>query len=854
MNGPGDVVSNLSRERGTLRGQLNSMLGSLFRIPCLHATRGVMSNYAAIQTGSDAKIGPDSFRVEIRQYLIESCERLVSQLGVYNSWIALLENDRLTEFASSLNHDVVSLQKKKTCGEPPVCLREIMNISGVGLISHPMPQCKGCPLAVTHAGRVDLATRIIYGGRSFGVVCVSAPDELADDLEIKDQFANEAHEIGRMLTDINGRREIILNDTNLRLSEALLDATQQLTHVGGWQWDAEREAMHWTPEMFRIHDISDPGQLRDSPARISLSLSCFNPGDREEIWALFRNCADKGISFDRIYPFTTPTGKQKWIRTIGLAKWKDDRIVGAFGNLQDITEQKTIEYELQENRRQLSSLMDNLPGMVYRCKFDRQWTMEFVSRGCFDLTGYEAEVLIGNRKVSYGEIIHPEDRRHVEEEISATLSTGVRFTIEYRIVRADGEVRWVWERGHIENDSTPSNRWVEGFIIDITERRKMEQRIIQMHKSDSLCVMAGGVAHDFNNILNAIIGNAEMAIGLKPESTEINSCLEKIISSGGKASDLCRQLLAFCGRGGVSTGSIDITQLIQALVPVLNSSVSPSVKINYQLVDDIPPFRADPTEIRLILMQLILNAAESYGEKSGQIILSVGSVYFDGKPIQHANVSDCEPSGWFVWLSVADHGCGMDAATESRMFDPFFSTKFTGRGMGLPAVNGIVKSQNGFLTVKTAPSQGTCIKVFIPVAEKVPSHEIILEPPAPRSASSKRVHSVLLVDDDDALRSLSSRILELEGIDVLTARDGLEAVDLYRENQDRIELVFMDLTMPRLDGIEACIRIRNINPAARIVLTTGYSEEDIASRIGSDSFERILLKPYLRKDLIALLR
>jgi PAS domain S-box-containing protein len=801
----------------------------------LHAMRNGMPNYTATFS-SRATHGPVSVGRDLQSLIDHTCEQLVGQLGVFNIWLVLRNGEKISSMASSFPRGFQPLHDRLRDGFCPNCLSKALAQEEVVLVAHPPSECGDCPLANSYHGRVGMAVRIAQEGRVFGVFCASIPDVLVDDAELRRQVKQAACDVARELTLFDQREEMIKSD--------------ELVH-----------------SIFRVAPVGI-GLLRgDVICEANETLGTISGYAREEL---------VGMPFEQLFYSTEDVARmKKWLevamdRSSGAATeicWKNraglpvdvrisvtpldlsDPSRGVTFSVLDVSKEKERENQVREGRRLLASLMDSLPGMAYRCKLDTDWTMEFVSKGCLELTGYEPNALLGNRDLSFASLIHPDDRERVQLEISGT-PVAQPFTLEYRINRASGEERWVWERGKKISGSSSEAEMVEGFIIDVTERKRLDEHIIQLKKAESLGVMAGGVAHDFNNILAIIMGNSEMAIDAAGDRPDVRSCLNQIMAAGEKAATLCRKLLYFCGSNRVVESCVDINRMIQEVLPLLRSMIAPDVRFNVESGEDLPPIKADPTEVRQVLMQLIINSAESYGGKPGVVEVASGSAYLDGKRLPHHAAGESSISGWCAWIKVSDRGCGMDDNVRARMFDPFFSTKFTGRGMGLAAVQGIIASLNGCITVASKPGRGTSITAYFPVTDAA-ARVGFGAPVKPVTVSSAPpAQTVLVVDDDPTLLSLTRTMLERENIRVVSAVDGLDACERFLRHRDEIDLVLMDLTMPRLDGIGAAQRMLAERKDLRIVFTTGYSEDDITRRIDPALIEGILLKPYTRDDLL----
>ena len=398
----------------------------------------------------------------------------------------------------------------------------------------------------------------------------------------------------------------------------------------------------------------------------------------------------------------------------------------------------------------------------------------------------------------------------------------------------------------------------DGQVIvfrDVTERRNLERQVQQAQKLESLGVLAGGIAHDFNNILMAVLGHAELALEKISPLSPARVDLTDIGTAALHAADLCRQMLAYAGKSSFALERVGLRELVEEMAHLLKTSISKKAILNLHLERGLPPVHADPSQIRQIVMNLVINASEAIGDRSGVITVSVGATRCDEEYLQKTELREDLAPGLYVHLEVTDTGGGMDAETRARIFEPFFSTKFAGRGLGLAAALGIVRAHKGALKVYSEPGKGTTFKILLPALTEG-------EDATPSSESSPLADwwgrgSILLVDDEESLIALGARMLEHLGFTVLTAADGLQAVELYRERGKEIDLVLMDLTMPHMDGAEAFSELRRLNPDVRVVLASGYSHEDVASRFAGKGLDGVLQKPYtlakLRESLAGMM-
>ena len=455
--------------------------------------------------------------------------------------------------------------------------------------------------------------------------------------------------------------------------------------------------------------------------------------------------------------------------------------------------------------------------------------------------------------------VHKADADAVRAAVDRAITTGEAQQVNHRILRQSGEVRFcltIVERGDVGASGAPS---IYGLVQDLTElrraeenQRKLEQQVMQAQKLESLGVLAGGIAHDFNNLLTSILGNADLALSELSPANPARTYLDDIETVTRRAADLCRQMLAYSGKGRFVVQPLSLNDLVREIAYLLTVSISKKVVVKYNFFPDLPSVLADATQVRQIVMNLITNASEAIGEVSGVVTLSTGIMDCDEAYLQGA-VGDAEihPEGQYVFLEVSDTGCGMDSDTLSRIFDPFFTTKFTGRGLGLAAVLGIVRGHKGALRVYSEQGCGTTFKVLLP-SHRQPAQT--LELAESTSHGWRGRGTVLLADDEESIRSMGRRLLERAGFEVLTASDGREAVELYLQHRDAVRLVVLDLTMPHLDG-EACFReLRRADPRVKVIMTSGYNEQDVVDRFVGKGLAGFVQKPYRAADLLPKVR
>jgi signal transduction histidine kinase len=382
------------------------------------------------------------------------------------------------------------------------------------------------------------------------------------------------------------------------------------------------------------------------------------------------------------------------------------------------------------------------------------------------------------------------------------------------------------------------------------QRRLIESRMLQAQKLESLGVLAGGIAHDFNNLLVGILGNAGLALDeLSPVSAARES-IEGIETAARRAAELCHQMLAYSGKGRFVVETVCLNDVVGEMAHLLDVSVSKAATLKYDLAPDIPGIEADATQLRQVIMNLMTNASEAI-EGSGVISISTGAMHCDREYLDALFVGEDLKEGGYVFFEVSDTGCGMDQATVEKIFEPFFTSKFTGRGLGLAAVQGIVRGHGGSIRIYTEVGKGTTFKVLLPASDQEARG---LQRPADRAPDWKASGTVLVVDDDQTVRSVARRMLERVGLEVLTACDGREALEVLREHRDEIVCILLDLTMPNMGGEEAFSELRRVREDVPIVLSSGYNEQDAISRFAGKGLAGFVKKPYLARELIGRVR
>jgi len=391
----------------------------------------------------------------------------------------------------------------------------------------------------------------------------------------------------------------------------------------------------------------------------------------------------------------------------------------------------------------------------------------------------------------------------------------------------------------------------EALEHEVAERKRLEAQMQRTQKLESLGVLSGGIAHDFNNLLTGILGNSDLAYRSLPEGSRERDLLDQVKSAAEAAADLTAQLLAHSGRGSYRMEPIDLSELVEEMGRLLGSSISKKVRLEYDLGRDLPLIEVDPTQIRQVVMNLITNASEAIGDATGDVRLHTGSMYVGRAKLAQSYTHDDLPPGEYIFVEVADTGCGMSEETLQKIFDPFFTTKFTGRGLGLAALLGIVRRHDGTIFVSSRLGSGTTFRVLLPAsdAERTADDARTDEPDAWRASGR-----ALVVDDEPGIRRFARMLLEETGFEVEVASDGDEAVAMLRDESGVPDLIVLDLTMPRKSGIEVLSEIRSRSADVPVVLMSGFTEGEVASVLESDARTYFLQKPFTAESLEDVIR
>ncbi len=522
--------------------------------------------------------------------------------------------------------------------------------------------------------------------------------------------------------------------------------------------------------------------------------------------------------------------------------------IGMWAIARDITERKRAEEAVRTSEARLKSIFQAAPIGI---GFVKDRVLGMTNEGLSRMTGYATDEL------------HGQTTRMLYESDEEFERVG---KVKYAKIRERGtvslETRWACKDGRVLDillstsavDPEDVSAGAVFTAVDLSElkraeeaRRQLEAKVQQAQKLESLGVLAGGIAHDFNNLLTGILGNADLALMDVPGESSGKVCIEHIRTAAHRAADLCRQMLAYSGRGQFVIEPVDLNALVREMSHLLEASISKKSLLRFSFDPNLPRILGDATQIRQVVMNLITNASEALQEQSGTITVRTGTRFCDADFLDQAYWREDMTQGMYVFIQVQDTGCGMTTDTLERIFDPFYTTKFTGRGLGLAAVMGIIRGHKGTVHIRSKPQEGTVFTVLLPAQ---PVEEEVVAGPSLEDTPREGTGTVLIIDDEETVRSVARRTLESAGFAVLEARDGQEGIEIYRRHADHITCVLLDLTMPRLSGEETLRALRDINPAVRIVLTSGYDKQDVALRFTQDQAAEFVQKPFRADTLV----
>ncbi len=540
------------------------------------------------------------------------------------------------------------------------------------------------------------------------------------------------------------------------------------------------------------------------------------------------------------------------------ARYQNGRIAFIHGIFRDVTKQKEAERALKASEERLARLSNELKtildnSVVGICHVENR-IIKKVNKSLEKDFGYTAEELVGQRTY----ILFPSRKECDEFRKTAYkyFAAGKHFTCERLMKRKDGSLFWCRIFGKALDAQRPEagSIWV---YVDVTElhqmqeeRKLIQQKLFEWEKRESLAGLAGGMAHDFNNLLTTIQGSADLLAMRLPSASAYRDYLDLIEDSVKRASMLTDQLLIYSGTGGFVHEDIDLSRLVETIKNDVSLKLPPNIELKVKLEKDLPPLQGDTMHIHQVILNLLENAKEATLGKGGVIEISTGIEYVSEPEEEWIFGTKETMPGNFFYLAVKDSGPGIDPNVAKKLFDPFFSTKFIGRGLGLCTVLGIVRGHGGFIGVHNLRQGGALFKVYFPCKNKDDTG-VNQQMENRTSAETRADRTILVIDDEMEILELVRDILEMSGYNVMIAKDGIEAISSFRDAHDSIDLVLLDVTMPGLSGIDVYKKLKEIDPEVRVMFTSGYNQERIKKEFNDNERFHFIQKPFRGKDLVA---
>lgn len=514
------------------------------------------------------------------------------------------------------------------------------------------------------------------------------------------------------------------------------------------------------------------------------------------------------------------------------------------------TETERAIHALKSSEERFRVLVETTNDFIWET--DPAGTYTYVSPKVKDLLGYEQEEMVGKKSIQF---MPPEEAARVAEIYQRAVTEKAPIVGLVNVnLRKDGKEVILDTNGVPFYNDKGDIMGYKGIDRDITQRkkneedaRKLQARVQHAQKLESLGILAGGIAHDFNNLLMGVLGNASLAQRNVGNKTEAGKYIAKVEKIAQQAAELTNQLLAYSGKGKFQVQAANLSRVVEEITQLLKVSISKKVTLRYDFTPSLPEIEADVAQLNQVIMNLVVNASEAMGEEAGVVSIRTGVRTIDDSYLAETFIDEDLPSGDYVSLEVSDNGSGMDEETQKKIFDPFFTTKFRGHGLGLAAVLGIVRGHKGTIKVYSEPGKGTTIKVLFPVLTGGKKDKKCEQEARSSGLAGK---TVLIVDDEETVRDVVSAMLKANQIKVKTAVNGKEGVNYFKRHADEISMVLLDATMPEMSGEEAFRELRKINPDIKVVLTSGYNEQDVTSYFVGKGLAGFVQKPFTQEELL----
>lgn len=647
------------------------------------------------------------------------------------------------------------------------------------------------------------------------------------------EFKSIAWSVNQMLNDrLEAEKALI------KSKKALLRA-ERLTKMGNWEWTAENDTLEWSEQMYNIMGF-EPGS--PIPSREE-QRQLYPPEDWEKINRLMEQVfTGKLPSTFEVRLLKNNGGIKNIFANVRPNLDPEGQPIGLFGTYQDITYRKKTEKALIESEERYRTLFEYTPEGVISTLPDG--TVISANPACAKIYGCEhAEKLIGMSM--YDIYSNPSERADI---LAKLHKTGELKDYEMTMKTKGGQLRRVMASMKIIKDSSNIPVRLDGIFKDITEKIKLEEQLRQVYKMEAIGTLAGGIAHDFNNILGIIIGNTELAKDEMPEWSPGRENLDEILIASFRARQIIKQLLSFSRNTSQTKKPINIVPMIKESVSLLRASIPSTIEIRSHIPKNVKAIDADPTQIHQVLINLCTNSAHAMEEKGGTLDIWIKETRIDeGGSLKFHELQ----KGDYIQITIKDTGHGIAPELLDRIFEPYFTTKESGKGtgMGLSVVHGIIKNHQGSISIQSTPLEGTQVEILFPAIEQKPDSPELKDQGLPEGTEK-----ILLVDDEAPITQMNSQILKSLGYSVEAKTSPIEALNLFYKNPEAFDLLITDMTMPQMTGEDLALAILKRRPAMPIILCTGFSEKMDEKRAIKMGIRKYIEKPVNKMDLALAIR
>ncbi len=624
-------------------------------------------------------------------------------------------------------------------------------------------------------------------------------------------------------------------EEKLTQSETFLNATGQIAKVGGWEIDGETKKVFWTKEIYNITETPndyDPSSLGKE------AIVFFSSEDQLRLEKAIQRAFEHSEPYNMEFHITTAKGNKKWVQAICEPMVVNGKVVKLGGIFQDITERKQAEEALKESEDRFKQLFEYAPDSYYL--IDLEGNFIDGNRAAEDLTGYQREELIGKNFIETG-LLSAEQIPKSVELLKQNVKGKTTGPEEYTLKRKDG-VEVIVEIKTLPTKIGDKDI-VLGIARDITEQKRLEAKFQQVQKMESIATLAGGIAHEFNNALTGVVGNIQLLEMDFADNKTVTEYTEAMKTSSHRMANLTSQLLAYARGGRYQAKTMSMSNFVEDTLSIIKSNIDPSIRLETDLPRDVFSVKADPAQMQMVLSAVVINAAEAI-EGDGRIRIIANNEEIDSEFTK--NHPELTP-GNYVSLTVEDDGKGMDEETVNKIFDPFYTTKFMGRGLGMAAVYGIIRNHDGWITVDYELNNGTIIRIYLPAieAEKDVKKKSIVES---MTEMPKGEGTILIIEDEETVMNVIRAVLERLGYRMLEAKTGREAVEIAEIFDGDIDLALLDIKLPDIIGDKVYPLIMKARPNLKVLVCSGYSI-DAARGILDAGAQDFIQKPFNVKEL-----